>query len=94
MIKLLDNVSSVAAGPAIHCSAQKDRRSFFATVTGAGSSATVAIEVSNDAANWMPFVSLTPALGSPDGFAGSVPWPHVRANPSSITGNLTVTMGI
>lgn len=90
---LLKGVSDAAPSPGYSFPPELANRTFQASVLGAGAIATVGIEVSNTGENWMPYLTLNPTAGSPDGHADVCPWPYVRANPSSITGLLTVTVG-
>lgn len=93
LIELIKGVSGVVASPGYQIAPEYSSRTFQASVVGAGATATVAIEVSNTGDNWMPYITLSPAAGTPDGYADVCPWPYVRANPSANTGTLTVTVG-
>jgi hypothetical protein len=56
------------------------------TSTGA---ATIAVQVSNDNANWLTLGTITLALtttSSSDGFASDAPWAFVRGNVTAISG--------
>lgn len=90
---LLNAASILQPSEILVASSSGPARSFMASVTGSAAAATVTIEVSNDGVSWLPYIVMTPALGTPDGYADFCPWPYVRANPSSITGLLTVTVG-
>lgn len=69
------------------------------TTAGTGS-AVVAIEVSNNNANWITLGTITLTLGTTptsDGFAALAAWGFVRANVTTLTGtgaSVTVTMGV
>lgn len=90
---LLKGASDAAPSPGYSFHPEQANRTFQASVVGAGATATVAIEVSNTGENWMPYLTLSPVAGTPDGYADVCPWPYVRANPSVNTGQLTVTVG-
>ena len=68
------------------------------TTAGAGS-AVVAIEVSNDNANWLTLGTITLTLGTSstsDGFAALAAWGFVRCNVTTLTGtgaSVSITMG-
>lgn len=66
----------------------RDKRTFQVTINGI---ATVAIEGSNDGANW---IMLQPGITSSTGYEDDAPWNFVRANVTSYTsGSVTVVMG-
>ncbi len=67
----------------------RDKRTFQVSINGV---ATVAIEGSNDNANW---VTLLSGVTSSSGYEDDAPWNYVRANVTSYTsGNgVTVVMG-
>lgn len=91
LIELIKGSSGVTASPGYQIAPEYSSRTFQASVVGG--TATVAIEVSNTGDNWMPYITLSPVAGTPDGYADVCPWPYVRANPSANTGTLTVTVG-
>lgn len=62
--------------------------------SGTGS-ATVAIEVSNNGANWLTLGTVTLSLSTTaatDGFASAGDWLNVRANVTSLSANGSVTV--
>ncbi len=69
-----------------------------ATTAGSGS-AVVAIEVSNNNADWITLGTITLTLGTSstsDGFASLAAWGFVRCNVTTLTGtgaSITVSMG-
>ncbi len=72
---------------------------FQATISGTGAvTATVLIQVSNDASNWITLgtITLSGTTSATDGFASSAPWAYVRSNCTAISGTsaaLSVVMG-
>lgn len=85
MATLLDSQTTVAAGAALPLSGAY--HTFQGAVTGTGTlSATVVVECSNDASNWLELGTLTLADDTPDGFAIAAPWAFVRARVSAISG--------
>jgi hypothetical protein len=99
MTTLLSAATATGAGGAIQIN--DGNRTFQAvgsTTNGAGA-ATVKIQVSNDAANWIDLATISLTLGTTattDGFASSASWGHVRANVTAISGtgaSVSVFMG-
>jgi hypothetical protein len=78
-------------------------RTFHATVAGTGAvTATVIIQVSNDAITWIdattaPHIALSGTTSASDGFSMDAKWAYIRANVDAISGTgaaVTVKMGI
>jgi len=64
-------------------------QTYQATVAGTGAvTATVNIEVSNDASNWVVLgtITLSGTTSATDGLAANAPWKNVRANVTAISG--------
>lgn len=74
-------------------------RAYQATVTGTGAvTATVVIEGSNNASNWLELgtITLSGTGSDTDGFGSIVPWLYVRSRLTAITGTgatVNVIMG-
>lgn len=59
------------------------------TTTAGSGAATIAIQVSNDASNWITAGTITLTLGTSattDGFALAAKWKHSRANVTALSG--------
>ena len=73
---------------------------FQATVIGTGAvTATVLIQVSNNATDWMTLgtITLSGTTSASDGFAHEGSWEHCRANCTAVSGTsaaVTVTVGL
>lgn len=95
---LLENKTATGAGTAY---AMVGKRTFQATgtTTSGSGAATVKIQVSNDASNWLDLATISLTLSTTaasDGLAADAPWGYVRANVTAISGtgaSVTVRMG-
>ena len=95
---LQNDATTTATGTAIYKDAPK--ATLQATVSGTGAvSATVIIDVSNDALNWIPAVTFTLSgtTSATDGTATDASWKYVRSRVTAISGTgakVTVLMGV
>lgn len=98
---LLSAVTATGAGR--HVGFSQGRCTFQAVANGSSGaySATVVVQVSNDATNWetLGTISLsgTATTADSDGFAADAPWLYVRGNVTAISGTgatATLTMGV
>ena len=95
---LLNAATATGAGLAYAMGGKRTFQASGLTTAGAGA-ATIKIQVSNDASNWLDLgtISLTlSSSSSSDGFAADAPWGYVRANLTAISGTnaaVTVRMG-
>jgi hypothetical protein len=93
-IVLIDNATTTATGTPQNVQALRiptDNKTFQASgTTTAGSGAvSVAVEVSNDNANWITMGTIGLTLGTTsatDGFVGIANWTYVRGRVASISG--------
>lgn len=101
VIYIMNGKTTTGAGDTVTIS-PKDR-TFHATVAGTGAvTATVIIQVSNDAVTWIntttsPHIALSGTTTASDGFRMDAKWAYVRAYVDAISGTgaaVTVTMGI
>ncbi len=99
---LLANAVTATGAVNVVATCSRDGTTFQAsgTTTAGAGTAVVAIEVSNDNANWITLGTITLTLGTSatsDGFAALAAWGFVRANVTTLTGtgaSVTVTMGV
>ncbi len=103
---LLTNATATATGDALSAakfpSAEwgEAKNTYQATVTGTGAvTATVIIEASNDAVNYLPLATITlSGTGSAsDGFVSDAPWAYFRARLTAISGTgalVSVILGV
>lgn len=99
IISLANAVSTTGARPSIQSPAALGASpivySTFQAVLNSGTSATVAIEGSNDDRNWVSIGTITlTTSGITDGFVKAAPWAYIRANITALSGNVTVTAGM
>lgn len=92
LFTLANAISQAGVQASVAISPQSDVKSIQASVDAG--SATVVIEVSADNSKWQQVLQLSPVAGTPDGWAGGLPWPYIRANVTALaTGPVTVKMG-
>ena len=100
--KLLDAVIATGAGASIVLDApsylanSSAKMAFQAVLSGTGAlTATVLVQVSNDAINWMTLgtITLSGTTLTSDGFTAEAPWAYVRGNVTAISGTgATITL--
>lgn len=88
---LVNADSTTGVKNAVAVNRTKLSKSFAATLDSGA--AEVVIQASNDGVNWTDYLKFTPNVESPEFFVDSCPWPYLRANVTSVSGNLTVTVG-
>lgn len=88
-VTLLSGVTVTGAGATTLFKHSITQRTVQATVLGTGAvSATVVIEVSNDATNWLTAgtITLSGTTTASDGFVFVAPWLNIRGNVTAISG--------
>lgn len=99
-MKLLDNVTATGAGSYVKVRGDKPQQA-YATFQAVGAmssgtgSATINVEVSNNATNWLTLGTITLSLSTTaatDGFVSNATWTYVRGNVTALTANGTVSL--
>lgn len=93
--RLLNAVTATGAGASVTFDrpsgygTTRSKATFQGTVSGTGAvTATVLVEVSNNAVNWLTLgtITLSGTTTASDGFAADAPWVWVRGNVTAISG--------
>lgn len=100
VVTLLDSADGTGAGSTFPLPSGRVTLQANGSVSASTGSASIAVQVSNDGANWLTLGTITLSLTtseSSDGFASDAPWAFVRGNVTSISGTgaaVSLLMGV
>lgn len=89
MATLLSAATATGAGSSVGLKAGFHSYQAYGTTSAGSGSATINIEVSNDASNWVVLGTITLTLGTSattDGLSSIAAWEYTRANVTAISG--------
>lgn len=100
IVTLLHGATATGAGSTARKSASLSTSQAKGATTASTGAASIAVQVSNNGANWLTLGTISLSLStseSSDGFSSDAPWAFVRGNVTSISGTdaaVSLLMGV